>query len=540
MAIANVSTSDSIQVWRVETDEQVGRLTSISPVANSISVNLANTVTLNVSSQLYVGNVTFSSIYVQNTYAQVAFSRKDENILRQSSSFSTSPWTNNAVSITKDAVSGPFVDSSADTLTGATGSSYAQQTFTAIPNERLTLSVYAKSGSGNSLFLELTDDDGTRHYNRFNLVTGQANLQLLNSAHAVMVPRSDGWYRCWIVANTSSGLTATTSARVIVDHDPENIHVFGAQVRQGNGVGQFVNTTTQSMYLMAANNLVRANTAIATASSYTSNAYIQANLLKKDTGGVMTANVTFTADVTGDKIYANTFVVKSGGRRFTTFPSLRFNFAKTQDAGWVNTDRSSNAEYIAANGTMTNAISTVPRINYDAVTGECMGLLTERSAVDQPYITVGINEQYNNEQGTVVMHMHTTNSISSVIANNSPAGPALTISDGGASTDWFRVLYDGKSGEERFEYDVTSNNVGGITAGHQSITTDGDHLIAFSYNVSANTFVAYVDGIVDEVRGAETVPQNLNHIYFGSDGPGQQLDFPQMHVKDFMYFPVAM
>ena len=145
------------------------------------------------------------------------------NLLTYSQQFDNADWIKQSASVTANAATSPANDLTADLIypdtTGAGRGIYQSHTLTSSAD--YVLSVFAKAQ--NMSWLKLVHQDGAGNYRRawFDLSNGLVGT-VESGATAGMTPYADGWYYCWIVANTGVGGAASGENISLADGDNDN------------------------------------------------------------------------------------------------------------------------------------------------------------------------------------------------------------------------------------------------------------------------------------------------------------------------------
>jgi len=164
-----------------------------------------------------------------------------ENLLLQSNSFSTSPWSLSGTTLTSGQTG---YDGSNDAwLLTKTGASYNHLNQSISQSGVKTFSVYAKAGTLNGLrLLNLGGGNSTAY---FDLSNGTLVSKATATIEAKIEAVGNGWYRCSITDNE-----AITQVRIYpitppaVFSDNGSIYIQDSQFEQGLATSPYIPTTT--------------------------------------------------------------------------------------------------------------------------------------------------------------------------------------------------------------------------------------------------------------------------------------------------------
>lgn len=175
-----------------------------------------------------------------------------------------SAWTKSHLSVSADSVVSPTATLTADLVVEDAVAS-VQHFFTPatspviLPGTIVTQSIYAKIAPGTARFLFMQ----SRTYNSsfpqagFNLATGAiVSSSSIISASSQSV--GNGWFRCWITFNVSSGSTAlaqwfftstdgTNAGATYTGDGVSGLYVWGAQLTIGSEPGPYTQTTSAAV-----------------------------------------------------------------------------------------------------------------------------------------------------------------------------------------------------------------------------------------------------------------------------------------------------
>lgn len=170
------------------------------------------------------------------------------NLLSYSEKFEQAPWSTFNVTVTADTVTAPNGILAADTITDVntvTSSPIVFQAVTMADTTVYCMSCYIKAGTKTLARVGIRSKAGATISASFDLANGTTTLgnALTSSIEAV----GNGWYRCSMTANSSTGATST---RAIVwinagSYTPDGtgtIHVWGAQLEQSSVLSEYIPT----------------------------------------------------------------------------------------------------------------------------------------------------------------------------------------------------------------------------------------------------------------------------------------------------------
>lgn len=172
-----------------------------------------------------------------------------KNLFTYTEAFDNAAWTKNNTTVSADSVTSPNGNTDADTLVedGTTNAHSITQAQTVTANKDYTFSVFAKAKDRTQLRLDFPDGQfGANTYADFDLDAATATAAA--SASASIVALSDGWYRCVVTAEATSGASATFTINMLDDTGTvsyagdatSGIYLFGAQVEQVDAAGPYV------------------------------------------------------------------------------------------------------------------------------------------------------------------------------------------------------------------------------------------------------------------------------------------------------------
>ena len=232
---------------------------------NILGYSVANT-----SSNFYPQEFTFargSNLSATRIDRAGLIEKGRENLLLQSSSFSTSPWalTNSSVTSGQSGYDGT---NDAWKLEGTTtGGSFVKQDVS--QSGVSTSSIYLKAGNANFVYFRV--GGGTSQGGFINLTNGSVS-DLLNSPIEIKATSvGNGWFRCVVVVNTS-----VTNVRYYIGDSAGStssnigsfIYIQDAQLEQGLAASPYIETTTTSAQAGVLENTPRLNYTTGVANPY--------------------------------------------------------------------------------------------------------------------------------------------------------------------------------------------------------------------------------------------------------------------------------
>jgi hypothetical protein len=207
--------------------------------------------------------VTFTRATTATYYDGVTTAKAEENLLLQSQDFTTT-WSNTGTTDTANTSVAPDGTTTADTITEDSATSFHVVSQGLTSSGVVTLSVFAKLGSGSRyLTIGVSKDASNNGSATFDLSGGTSTQTQVNgtfsSASATITAVAQSFYRCTLTVTTDSvasvriGLnntsTPTTSNRGFgadyLGDGTSSLILWGAQLEQRSAVTSYTATTTQ-------------------------------------------------------------------------------------------------------------------------------------------------------------------------------------------------------------------------------------------------------------------------------------------------------
>jgi hypothetical protein len=176
------------------------------------------------------------------------------NLLLRSEEFDNASWSvaGGAVATAGTAIA-PNGTATADTLTdtnGTTANPSVFQTVTLADSTTYTISCYLKAGTKSTARVGIRDKAGNVIVSDFNLTAGTTSVG--SAVFSSIQPVGSGWYRCIVVANSSTG---ATSQRGLIYLDVGSytqdgtgtLLVWGAQLEAGAFPTSYIPTTSATV-----------------------------------------------------------------------------------------------------------------------------------------------------------------------------------------------------------------------------------------------------------------------------------------------------
>jgi len=173
------------------------------------------------------------------------------NLLLRSEEFDSVNWSGagGAVATAGTAIA-PNGTATADTLTdtnGTTANPVVFQTVTLADSTTYTISCYLKAGTKSTARVGIRDKASNYILSNFDLTAGTTSVG--NAISSSIQPVGSGWYRCIVVANSSTGATSQQGLIYLdtgsyTQDGTGTLLVWGAQLEESSTVGQYVKTTT--------------------------------------------------------------------------------------------------------------------------------------------------------------------------------------------------------------------------------------------------------------------------------------------------------
>jgi hypothetical protein len=179
------------------------------------------------------------------------------NLLLRSEEFGTT-WTAPGLSaVTPNTTVAPNGTTTADTLVETTGVSEVHrvgQTISVVSGTTYTLSVFAKQGSRQYIYLGFGPNatwNSTGAIGFFDLQNGTINT--LVNCTATIVAYPNGWYRCTVTSTPTAtnasalaniGVSSNGSTQTYTGDGSNAVILWGAQLEQSATVGEYIPTTS--------------------------------------------------------------------------------------------------------------------------------------------------------------------------------------------------------------------------------------------------------------------------------------------------------
>ena len=226
--------------------------TQISDVEPTLNLDFVNSKTLD-------SRITFTRSTTATYYDGKSSAVAEQNLLLQSQTLATSPWTfssggTGVTSVTQNSATAPDGTTTANLLLAAntSASHFIYSTVILTSGIAYTYSVYAKAGTNNYLQLNFGGDPA---YANFDLSAGTVGTSA--SCTASIVNAGSGWYRCIVgavtpTANRNPEINIANSASMAVNASwsaagTETIYAWGAQLEQRASATAYNATTTAAL-----------------------------------------------------------------------------------------------------------------------------------------------------------------------------------------------------------------------------------------------------------------------------------------------------
>ena len=226
--------------------------TAISDVEPTLNLDFVNSKTLD-------SRITFARATTATYYDGKSSAVAEQNLLTQSQTLATSPWTfssggTGVTSVTQNATTAPDNTTTSNLLLASNTSAghFIYSTVILTSGITYTYSVYAKAGTNNFLQLNFGGDVA---FANFDLSAGTVGTSA--SCTASIVNAGSGWYRCIVgavtpTANRNPEINIANSASMTVNASwsaagTETIYAWGAQLEQRASATAYNATTTQAL-----------------------------------------------------------------------------------------------------------------------------------------------------------------------------------------------------------------------------------------------------------------------------------------------------
>lgn len=178
------------------------------------------------------------------------------NLLLQSQTLGTAPWSSFQSSISADATAAPDGTITADKLvedTTAASTHFTQQSVTLTASVQ-TISVYAKAAERSQILFFIPSSafgDATARFAYFDLATGAVGALSGAGATSSIEALASGWYRCIlnlpatlaVAVNIQIGL-AVAGSNTFTGNGTSGLFLWGAQVEAAATHSSYITTTT--------------------------------------------------------------------------------------------------------------------------------------------------------------------------------------------------------------------------------------------------------------------------------------------------------
>lgn len=192
----------------------------------------------------------FEYDYLGN-YQGLLLEAASTNMLLRSEQFDNASWTKSGATISADATTAPYGNTTADLLTEdtSTGNHCVIQAVTVVNGSTYTFSVFVKPASGTRR-IQLFGESGIFNFTAtFDLVAKTANNGGWTSADIVRYP--NGWLRCW--CSGAAIASASGNMFIFLDNGSTNnysgdgtsgVYLWGAQLEAGYMPTSYIPTTS--------------------------------------------------------------------------------------------------------------------------------------------------------------------------------------------------------------------------------------------------------------------------------------------------------
>ena len=199
-------------------------------------------------------NATTSAAYYGPRFDYDPFGYAQQNLLTYSQQFDNAAWSATAGSINANTTTAPDGTVTADKFVAdsATSQHYfaTSSTYNSVlpDNSIFTLSIYAKAAEKSSVAFSLRLKNSTFAQAEFNLST-QALTSSANLISSSITSVGNGWYRCSITANCSSGAGAmypgfSDTFSPYTGNGVDGLYLWGAQLNTGTSALPYAATTS--------------------------------------------------------------------------------------------------------------------------------------------------------------------------------------------------------------------------------------------------------------------------------------------------------
>jgi hypothetical protein len=182
--------------------------------------------------------------------------KAEENLIKYSQEFDNAVWVKSQSAITANNIAAPDGTQTADKLRGTvTGTStpyvmiQSPEVINISNGTTLFLSIHAKAGEFDFLFMQHNHEGGGYPKTYFNLSTG--TIGTVGSGHtASIISVGNGWYRCSITFSRNVGFPligtcSTDGVESSTTNGTDGIYIWGSQLEQRDSLTAYTPTTTQ-------------------------------------------------------------------------------------------------------------------------------------------------------------------------------------------------------------------------------------------------------------------------------------------------------
>ena len=248
------TTANAVKVYNGTSFDTIQQgITDTAPTRHSIrpSLNLdfANSKELDP-------RITFTRASNATYYDGYTSVKAEENLVTYSQEFNNAVWIKAQSAITANNIDAPDGTQTADKLRGTvTGTStpyvmiQSSEVINISNGTTLFLSIHAKAGEFDFLFIQHNHEGGGYPKTYFNLSTG--TIGTVGSGHtASIISVGNGWYRCSITFSRNVGFpligtSSTDGVESSTTNGTDGIYIWGAQLEKRASLTAYTPTTTQ-------------------------------------------------------------------------------------------------------------------------------------------------------------------------------------------------------------------------------------------------------------------------------------------------------